>query len=74
MTKSRKIKITKGIPAPKSPVGRRGSYPFKEMEVGDSFIVESSVVSAAASAYGKRHDMQFKTQQEPKGTRVWRIA
>lgn len=53
-------------------------YPFREMVVGDSFFVAHAdgayVVGAAASSYGRRHNMRFATRAVEGGTRVWRIA
>jgi hypothetical protein len=48
------------------------------MVVGDSFFVAydagAYVVGAAASSYGRRHNMRFATRAVEGGTRVWRIA
>lgn len=77
------FKIEKGVPLPKNKQGRkRNDWPFKNMEVGDSFFVSAesyktiegcrtSVMSATRSY---RH-MKFTsaTYREKNGVRVWRI-
>jgi len=78
-----KYKIDKNIPLP--PPGKRGPkqsrYPFKEMEVGDSFIfddydrVRMSSGSTAARIYGSNQDpvKKFATRKMGNKIRIWRI-
>lgn len=68
-------KIEKGYPIP---IARR--YPFKHMQVGDSFFVprEPNRVSAAAACWSRRHaGFKFRTLKVREdgvcGTRCWRI-
>lgn len=66
------MKIEKGIPVPRS-------YPFAEMQVGDSFAVPESLqrmtVTVAAKRYGDKHGMKFTVRAMPdKSFRCWRIA
>jgi hypothetical protein len=71
------IKIDKGVPAPNEHWSRnRVKYPFKSMEVGDSFFTETSrvAVTSAACGYARRNGVKFTTRSENGGTRVWRIA
>ncbi len=67
-------KIQKGVPIPTSKIAKR--YPFKDMEVGDSFLTDAPQqwASAAAIVHGKRVGQKFTTRVENGGTRVWRIA
>jgi hypothetical protein len=71
---SNTLKIEKNIPAPSA-----AKYPFEDMNVGDSVLVPASVakpsaVRVAASNYSLRHEgFFFRTRQESRGTRVWRI-
>lgn len=67
----------------------RRKYPFNKLGIGDSFFVPieelsyskdpSSLVSSAASVYGRRKGGKFVTRQvlnengEVSGYRVWRI-
>jgi len=69
------IKVEKGVPVPKEPRKRNVKYPWREMEVGDSFYTETSqpVVSSSAILAQKRTGMRFTTKREGTGTRVWRI-
>lgn len=70
------FKIEKGIP-----LKQRRSYPFEEMEVGDSFFVGfeegnpnnvRAAVYSSASSYGSRHNKRFATRIQGDGVRVWR--
>jgi hypothetical protein len=76
------LKIEKGIPVP---TGIRGSrvYPFKDMDVGDSFLVpvdeggKRSIQSSIAqcSRRYRKVGKQFTTRflKKEGGIRVWRI-
>lgn len=67
-----KFKIEKNIPIP----GEHGNtkYPFKLLEVGDSFYVEGIPSSArtAAHSYAKRYGVKLVSKREKKGYRIWR--
>lgn len=68
------IKIEKGVPVPSPPM--RAKYPFKDMEVGDSFFVSSEYIDkvrSSAASYARAHGMKFTTRQEGDGLRVWRV-
>lgn len=75
------IKIDKGIAQP-SGGGRIAKYPFRQMEVGDSFMFP--VGYAGAHYYGMARDFtsqcfatgenkKFKTSKVEGGYRCWRI-
>jgi hypothetical protein len=54
-------------------------YPFRAMEVGDSFLVEpreANRARSAASKWSKRHrGFRFTSRRMPDGDyRIWRIA
>ena len=68
------MKIDKGVPLPKKRIPN-GSYPFKEMAIGDSFMVTDGLASARVLAihYGRRHGVKFTSRKEGDGLRVWRI-
>jgi hypothetical protein len=62
--------------------GKRNVYPFKTMEVGESFLVESSPenmtktqrkMSALCSMSGKRQGKIFATRRVENGIRIFRI-
>ena len=66
------MKIDKNIPLPTR-------WPFKQMEVGDSFAIPTDMkrhtVAVSAMRYGKKHGMKFTTRKMPDGTfRCWRTA
>jgi hypothetical protein len=68
------FKIEKGVPI-------RGAaadvYPFRDMEVGDSFLVPSGSARQARNAaymFGARNSVKFKSRAVSGGLRVWRIA
>ena len=77
------IVIEKGIPVP-GPEGRPKTYPWADMEVGDSFFVECPQVEARrlrATLYSCKRNYERRTppkkftcRQCRKGIRVWRIA
>lgn len=66
------IKVEKGVPIPTA----RGKYPWKGMEVGDSFVIVNCTNSvkrglhSCASRYGYR----ICTRREGAGFRVWRVS
>lgn len=79
------IKIETGIPLPKYGLrGRKIKYPFRQMNIGDSFYLEKpnpppkkhgtaqwySKIYGSAKAQGAR----CAVRQERDGIRVWRIA
>ena len=64
-----KYKIEKNVPFPNL------TYPFKQMEVGDSFFVpEEKVKSMWQSLWNNRLKLGFSfvTRKEKGGVRVWR--
>jgi hypothetical protein len=66
------IKIEKNIAVPTS------SYPFDQMEVGDSFVVidQTKIAGARVAAYncGMRKEKKFASRRVTEGVRIWRIA
>jgi len=65
--------IESGIPVPP----RNGKYPWKKLEVGQSFFIKGKnyrQLNPAARSYGKRHKMAFRVVNTPKGVRCWRVA
>lgn len=69
------IKIDKNVPMLKAARG----YPFKTMEIGDSFLVPSDiseVYQKTIAGMGNRQHkpMRFRSKKTPEGYRVWRIA
>ena len=68
-------KIDKGVPVPAG--ARYQKYPFKSMEIGDSFFVpggtnktHGSITSGAQKALGHKYTIR----QVEGGLRVWRVA
>lgn len=77
MKKSAMFKIEKSEPIPQ--VKMRSSWPFGDMEVGDSFLIpegspEQRTVASAASYYGTRNGKKFSQRLTEEGTRVWRVS
>lgn len=76
------ITIDKGVPMPgtRYASGRPPIYPFKEMNVGDSFFLpgQNTYKFSAHSNHARRHGGKFSvratTESGVKGVRVWRIA
>lgn len=75
-----KIQIEKGVAIP-TKSSRKSKYPFRDMEVGDSFFIKDTIdpegtrkkVSSAATMFCHENDYKFKTQVFPAGVRIWRI-
>ncbi len=70
-------RVDKGMPI--SPCGGRPPrYPYREMEVGDSFLIPNSdlVPSATQSAHthARRVGIKVTVRTVADGVRVWRIA
>jgi hypothetical protein len=71
------FKIEKGVELP--PERQSAStYPWRQMEIGDSFVIEKSLVGRAsvAAAYFSRRNPGFKftMRKQADGTRrIWRV-
>lgn len=70
------FEIEKDIPTPKHRA--RQAYPFKQMEVGDSFFIPSESDSfhakAVASLASKRFaPKRFVSRKVDGGRRIWRV-
>lgn len=69
------IQITKGVPTPS---GRKAKYPFRDMEVGDSFFAPGSSVIGMHGCARRYRPMRFTCrtviEHGVPGIRVWRIA
>ena len=76
--------VEKGIPAPDyRTFENRRYYPWKDMEVGDSFYVPARTdegvtklqvaTSSTAIGAGKRLKTRYTVRQEGEGVRVWRV-
>lgn len=74
------IRVQKGVPMPAiRPRGRKGTkyarYPWKQMEIGDSFLFPNEIGRAchamviAASKAGRK----FKAAKTDDGYRCWRV-
>lgn len=67
-------KIEKGVTVPE---GKERKYPFRAMEVGDSFFVpggDRNRVGSSATMAGKRTARKFMLRCVDGGVRVWRVA
>lgn len=77
-TMNTKFKIEKNIPLKH---GRSRKYPFGDMEVGDSFLVnikndpknDRHNLSSTASYFGIRNNKKFSVRKDGDGFRVWRV-
>jgi hypothetical protein len=73
-----KIEIEKGVPIP--PTKKRSKshyrYPWREMEVGDSFYAEVDILPVRTNALhtGKLLGRKFYVRQDGTGVRVWRTG
>ena len=71
--------IDKGVPLPGDGGGRKhGStkYPFRQMKVGDSFLIDedqrSSIYAAAIYQLGKKGQITVRAEPGTERFRVWR--
>lgn len=70
-----KINIDKNVPIPEK-VGRECKYPWRQMEIGDSFFIEGKRTNNMCSliaAAGKRIGRKFISRTIGNGVRIWRI-
>ncbi len=67
--------VEKGIPVPRSASGWV-KYPFRQMEVGDSFFVAGATSKTLVNAaQGHRYEgRKYTVRTVDGGARVWRIA
>ncbi len=69
------MKIDKNVPMPTSQANSK--YPFWDMDVGDSFLIDGNEVQSVRNAShmcGKRNEMKFTVRKTAEGYRCWRIA
>ncbi len=72
------FKIEKGVPLSSNTVGDP-KYPFRDMDVGDSFSIEgggvaANLVRAASANETRKSGKRFSTRKFEGGYRCWRIA
>jgi hypothetical protein len=66
------VEVSKDVPIP--PAKRR--YPYKDMDVGDSFFVSGGKLQVVCNAnyrVGKKLSRKFIARCEEGGVRVWRL-
>lgn len=74
-----KIEKDKAIPATKRGPGARSKYPFKDLKVGDSFLIpdkkKKNGIYSMLAAFNKKQAKPIKItiRVEEDGIRVWRI-
>lgn len=70
--------VEKGIELVNVERGRKGIYPFRQMEIGDSFVCEFERRHKVATAATGLKPMKFATrivvENGKRVCRVWRIA
>jgi hypothetical protein len=74
------IKVDKQQPIPARKGGRASKYPFKDMKVGDSFLIPDKgkkngiYGSLAHFNKGRKNPIKITIRIEGNALRVWRIA
>lgn len=68
------MQIDKAIPIPPVASGNKSKYPWKTMEIGDSFLGVTKTMPSLASWASKRTGRKFTVRKCPEGFRVWRVA
>jgi hypothetical protein len=77
----KKIKIEKGIKAPKSGSGGQ-IYPWNEMEIGDSFYIQCDDIKRTSILtsgrlyfkYNRIDGVKVRSMKEGNGYRFWKIS
>lgn len=67
------VGLDKDVPLPEA----RKRYPYREMEVGDSFFVEGGGIQNICNQNyrtGKKLGKSFIARKEDNGVRVWRVS
>lgn len=72
------VRIDKNVPMPQpAPRGRPNRYPWKNMEVGDSFLFPKGIALAACRTMawdaGRKLKRKFSVMKTSDGTRCWRV-
>jgi hypothetical protein len=73
------IAIEKGVDIPAGRMRKRLSYPYGEMEVGDSFVVENDCASRMVNVCGMNRKMglrlgrKFTARKQGDDIRIWRV-
>lgn len=72
------IQIDKSVPLPSKRANGNNRWPFREMEIGDSFALPADTKVAnlrnAAENHGSRNGQKFRVLTGPDGVRCWRVA
>lgn len=71
------VQIDKGIPLPKKKNHKTNNvYPWRDMEVGDSFLVldPPKAFRQQVSSRNRMGEEKFVYRTTPEGVRVWRTA
>ena len=71
------MQIDSGLPIPKRRGSKKSKYPWKDMKVGDSFLMEVKTSASGASLAnraGKIYGMKFACRKTDEGVRVWRTG
>ncbi len=69
-------KVVSDVPIPEFNHAKK-TYPFAEMNIGDSFVAsfeQLTRVRSAASAYGIRTDKKFSVRKINRECRCWRVS
>jgi hypothetical protein len=75
-----RVKIDKGIPMERHGGRSSGKFPWRQMDVGDSFLVPTEAdaqrAQRAAMGFGLYHGTGFRAayRRVLGGARVWRVA
>ena len=68
------MEIEKDVPLPASV--EKNSYPYRNMEIGDSFYVEGIKLNTMLNTnwrWSRKLDRNFIARKEGDGIRVWRV-
>lgn len=71
------VAIDRGVPLPSETRGAKAIYPFRDMQLGDSFLLPATVKypTQVCTTGNLRHSpKRFTCRKTAEGYRIWRIA
>jgi hypothetical protein len=65
---------TNKFPIPEAKNGAPAKYPWRTMDIGDSFLAPGKSINGQATHAAQRTGRKFTVRKVADGWRVWRIA
>ncbi len=68
------MNLVKNLPIPEPKGGNKPIYPWRTMEIGDSFLAPTKSINGQATHAAQRTGRKFTVRKVADGWRVWRVA